>query len=102
MLENNEKQACRRTADFFSVDFSVAMNSLVPIAQQQFITQRATEKAQRDTEIFSGTQVKKTAAFRHVHISYTIHYVVRRTAQCDCFFRISYFEFRASDFGFRY
>jgi len=27
----------------------------------------------------------KTAALRHVHISYTIHYIGRRTAQRDCF-----------------
>ena len=67
MLGNNEKQAFRRTVDFFSVAFSVTKNSLVSTAQQQFITQRNTEKAQRDTENFSGTQVEKTAAFRHGH-----------------------------------
>ena len=60
MLENNEKQACRRTADFFSVDFSTTKNSLVSIAQQQFITQRDTEKAQRDTEIFSVALCEKS------------------------------------------
>ena len=49
----------------------------------------------------------------YVHISYTIHYIGRRTAQCDCFFsnfvfrilnfvlRISCFVLRISCFVFR-